>query len=151
MKKLSLFALLCAPLLVSSAHAAPKPKIAAKAVQWQPSYAAALAEGKRSGKPIFVDFFTTWCGPCKYLDAVTYKDPTFIAQSRHWVMLKVDAEKDTANVKLAGKFRVEGYPTLLFLKSNGNEADRSVGFMPAGALVAQMRKAAEKANGGRRI
>lgn len=152
MKKLQLLALLCAPVLLSSVQAAPaKKKTAAAKVQWQPSYAAALAQAKKTGKPIFVDFYTTWCGPCKYLDAVTYKDPKFVAESRNWVMVKVDAEKNPANVKLAEKFRVDGYPTMVFLRSNGKEAARAVGGLPATMLVPQMKKAAEKAGGGRSV
>ncbi len=155
MRKLHLLALLCAPILLSGVQAAPaKKKVARKTaakVRWQPSYAAALAQAKKTGKPIFVDFYTTWCGPCKYLDDVTYKDPKFVAESRNWVMVKVNAEKNNASVQLAEKFRVEGFPTMVFLRSNGKEAGRTVGGLPAGVLVPQMKKAARKAGGGRSV
>lgn len=152
MRKLQLLALLCAPVLVSGIQAAPaKKKTAAATVKWQSSYAAALAEAKKTGKPVFIDFYTTWCGPCKYLDDVTYKDAKFVAESRKWVMLKIDAEKNASQVKLAEKFRVTGYPTMVFLKSNGQEAGRTVGGLPAKMLVPEMKKAADKASGGKRI
>ncbi|HEX8465218.1 MAG TPA: thioredoxin family protein [Abditibacterium sp.] len=153
MKKLSILLtsmLASAAVLPASAQAAPAKKSAAQ-VKWHPTYASALAEAKRSGKPIFVDVFTTWCGPCKYLDAVTYKDPKFVAESRKWVMVKVDAEKGAQNIQLASKFRVTGYPTMLFLRPNGQEAGRAVGGYPANLLVPAMKKAGEKAGGGKSI
>jgi thiol:disulfide interchange protein len=151
MKKLILLALLATPTLTTQIEAAPAKKKTKVAAQWRPSYAAALAEAKKTGKPIFVDFFTTWCGPCKYLDAVTYKDPKFVAASKNWILVKVDAEKNAANIKLAEKYRVEGYPTILFLKPNGKEVGRSVGIDPAKPLVAEMKKVAVKAAGGKSI
>ncbi len=155
MKKLLLCSLLSLPLLAISAQAAPAKKAApakgAGAVKWGYSYPAALAEAKRTGKPIFVDFYTTWCGPCKYLDAVTYKHPTFIAESKNWIMVKLDAEKGPANVQLAKKFKIDGYPSMIFLESNGKEADRAVGGYPPEMLVPKMKKAGMKAGGGKAI
>lgn len=151
MKKLLLAALLGAPFLMAPAHAQRTKKTSAKKVNWQPSFAAALAEAKRTGKPIFVDFYTTWCGPCKYLDAVTYKDAKFVAESQKWVMVKVDAEKGAANVKLAQKFKVDGYPSMIFLTPKGVESDRAVGGYPANLLVPKMKKAADKASGAKAI
>lgn len=152
MKKLILSALLAVPLLISSAEAKPAKKMASGSkVNWRASFPAALAEAKRTGKPIFVDFFTTWCGPCKYLDAVTYKDARFVAESKKWVMVKVDAEKGSANVELAKKYKVDGYPSMIFLKSDGKEADRAVGGYPPEMLVPKMKKAGQKANGAKLI
>lgn len=151
MKNWGLIALLALPTIVTSVPAAPaKKKVTAK-VKWQTSYSGALAEAKRTGKPIFIDFYTTWCGPCKFLDEVTYKDAKFVAESRNWVMVKVDAEKNQNTIALAKKFKVEGYPTMVFLKPNGKETDRAVGGYPASMLVPKMEKAAEKALGGKSI
>jgi thiol:disulfide interchange protein len=150
MKNWGLLALLALPTIASSVPAAPAKK-AAGAVKWHPTYESALAEAKKTGKPVFVDFYTTWCGPCKYLDAVTYKDAKFVQESKNWVLVKVDAEKNPSNVKLAEKFKVTGYPTMVFLKSNGKEADRAVGGYPPEMLVPKMKKAAQKAIGGKSI
>lgn len=152
MKKLLLFSLLAAPFLSSVADAKPTRKSAMSAkVNWRPSFPAALAEAKRTGKPIFVDFYTTWCGPCKYLDAVTYKHPRFVAESKKWVMVKVDAEKNAANTQLARKYKVDGFPSMIFLQSSGKEADRAVGGLPPELLVPKMKKAVLKAGGGKSI
>lgn len=158
MKKLLLCAFLALPILASSSSAAPTRKIrrakAAKPkakVNWRPSLAIALAEAKRSGKPIFVDFYTTWCGPCKALDIYTYTDRKFIAQSKNWIMVKVDAEKNTANVKLAQKYRIENFPSMLILRPDGREFGRLLGYYPAKMLVSKLKKAGVSASGGTRI
>lgn len=158
MKKLLLCAL-ALPILASQVNAAPTRKTAlAKSpskvkakVNWRTSYPLALAEAKRSGKPIFIDFYAVWCGPCKYLDAVTYQDPRFVTESRKWVMLKVNAEKDSFNVKLAQKYKVDGFPSMVFLKPSGKESGRVVGGYPPEILVPKMKKAGLKATGGTRI
>ena len=159
MKKLLLSTLLALPILAlpilaAGADAAPKKKVvrakSAAKVKWHMSMASGLAEAKKTGKPIFVDFYTTWCGPCKYLDDVTYKDAKFITESKKWVMVKLDAEKDP-NVKLAEKYKIEGYPSMLFLKPNGRESSRVVGGYPANLLVPKMKKALDAVGGGQRI
>ena len=61
---------------------------------------------------VFVDFFTTWCVPCKEMDATTFKDArvaTWLAE--HTVALKVDAE---ANETLAKRYGVSSYPNYVF-------------------------------------
>ena len=159
MKKLLLCAFLALPILstqlsASPAHKVSRPKLHPKVpakVNWRTSFPLALAEAKRTGKPVFVDFFTTWCGPCKYLDSVTYKDYRFVTESRKWVMVKVDAEKNSANVKLAQKFKVDGFPSLIFFKPSGKESGRVVGGYPPEMLVPKMKKAGIIASGGTRI
>ena len=82
----------------------------------------ALAAAKKDGKVVMIDFFTTWCVPCKQLDKTTWPDP----EVQKWVgektvALKMDAEKE---VELAKKYNITGYPTILFLKPDGQELGR---------------------------
>ena len=153
MKKLLLLGILAMPMLAASAEAKPASKGAAKAkVNWRPTFAAALSEAKRTGKPIFVDFYTTWCAPCAYLENVSYKHPKFVAESRNWVMVKLNAEKGAANIALTRKYKIDGYfPSLLFLKPNGKESTRRRGSLPPEALTALVKKARQKADGGQSI
>ena len=93
----------------------------------QISFEKACTLAKASKKQIMIDFYTEWCGPCKKLDQTTWKD----AKVQTWlssrlVCLKVDAEK---NVKLASKYKVNAYPTILFLRPDGSEIDRIVGYL----------------------
>ena len=88
---------------------------------------------------VLVDFYTVWCGPCKKLDETTWKDQDV----RDWlskeaVCLKVDAEKDEP---LAGKYRINVYPTVLLLRPDGTEIDRLVGYRDAKTFLADAREA----------
>lgn len=86
----------------------------------------ALAAAKRDNKVVMIDFFTTWCGPCKKLDAITWKDTGVVAWlGEKTIALKIDAEKEA---DLSKKLNIKGYPTLLFLKADGTELDRIVGY-----------------------
>jgi thiol-disulfide isomerase/thioredoxin len=86
----------------------------------------ALVAAKRDNKIVMIDFFTTWCGPCKKLDATTWKDPEVLKWlGEKTVALRIDAEKEK---ELAAKHRIKAYPTMLFLKPDGSEMDRIVGY-----------------------
>jgi len=86
-------------------------------------------------KIVFVDFFTTWCGPCKELDRITWNDPAVAALlADKTVPLKIDAEKEKA---LAKRYGIDAYPTLLLLKADGTELDRLVGYREPAAFVGE--------------
>ena len=87
----------------------------------------ALARAERRDKLVMIDFFTTWCAPCKKMDRETWTDPAVRAWLRREVVpLKVDAEVQTA---LAEHYAVDGYPTILFVRPDGRVRGRIVGFM----------------------
>lgn len=140
MKRFLLCSLLLLPLV---ARAKPAKKMAGKSVSvvWRADYDSAMQEAKRSGKPVFVDFYTDWCGPCKYLDQTTYRDPKFVRFSRDWVMVKLNAEKGARNLQLAQQKRINGFPTMLMLDARGKVLNTVVGYRPPQALLAEMRKA----------
>ncbi len=74
-----------------------------------------------SGKPVVIDFWATWCGPCRRLAPVIEE---LAAQYDGKVTIgKCDIEE---NVELTEKFGIMNVPTVVFLKG-GQEADRLVG------------------------
>lgn len=99
------------------------------AIAWRRSLAAAQAEAKQGHKLLMVDFYTSWCGYCKKLDAETYTDATVIKQTGQVVTVKVDAEHEGRD--LAHKYGVTGFPTILFLNETGGVEGFFDGFMPA--------------------
>lgn len=86
-----------------------------------------LEMAKNSGKNVFVDCYTSWCGPCRMLATQVFPQKVvgdyFNAQ---FVSVKIDMEKGEGP-QLAKRFAVRAYPTLLFLDSNGKELNRIVG------------------------
>lgn len=90
----------------------------------------ALAKAKQENKLVFVDFYTTWCGPCKAMDANIFPDAKIGALfNKKFVAIKIDAEKGEG-IQLASKYKVKGYPTLLYLAADGTEKERLVGATP---------------------
>jgi len=97
------------------------------------SFDEACRRATDSGKVVFIDYYTTWCAPCKIMDRTTFVDEKVVKWLREkTVALKLDAEKETA---LAEKHRVNIYPTLLFLKPDGSEIDRIDGLVPPEEFV----------------
>ncbi|MFN3190165.1 MAG: thioredoxin family protein [Aureliella sp.] len=72
--------------------------------------------------PVVLDFFTTWCGPCKSQSKILHEMES-VAQEKGATIIKVDAEKFP---KIAEQFKVKAYPTLVAVK-NGAVAQRQVG------------------------
>ncbi|WP_298481300.1 thioredoxin family protein [uncultured Maribacter sp.] len=79
------------------------------------SFEKAIKISKELNKPIFIDFSTSWCGPCKHMDSFVFTD-SIIGDfyNKNFICLKYDAEKGEG-ITLANKFKIKGYPTLLFL------------------------------------
>ncbi len=116
------------------------PVLALGEIEWQKDYDAALALAKKTERPILVDFFTTWCGPCKKLDRETFADERVIRfVGQFFVALKIDADE---HPELRKKHAVEGYPTLLFLSPAGKEIHRILGFRDAPTFLSEAQKAA---------
>ena len=87
------------------------------------------AEVTQAGQPVVVDFFATWCGPCKALSPRLDKLAGEFGDRIKFVSVNVDQAQT-----LATKFSVQGVPTLLFFGPDGKVADTSVGLLSADAL-----------------
>lgn len=93
------------------------------------SFDDACKKAAEENKLIFIDFYTTWCPPCKMMDQSTFRDESVVSTlTEKFVSLKVDAEKHR---ELAKRFGVRAYPTLLFVKPDGTPAGRMMGFRDA--------------------
>jgi thioredoxin 1 len=94
-----------------------------------------LAKAKKSGKYIFVDAYTSWCGPCKLLKSKTFKEEKAADYfNAHFVNYTLDMEKGEG-ISLAEQWAVTAYPTLLFFNPNGKLVMRQVGFVNGDKLV----------------
>lgn len=99
------------------------------------NWAKALAEAKKQNKLIFLDAYTSWCGPCKMLKRNTFPDKAvgdFF--NKNFVNIALDMEKGDG-VAIAAKFGIDAYPTLLFADADGNMVTFTQGYMEAKQLL----------------
>lgn len=83
------------------------------------SWKEVLNEAQQQQKMVFVDVYTEWCGPCKYMDRAVFTDADVARKyAAHFIAYKLDAEKGEG-VELARRYNVGAYPTFLFLNSGG--------------------------------
>ena len=133
--------LLCVNLLAQMTPATPVP--GAGILFRELSFSDALKVAKDENKLLFIDCYTTWCGPCKMLSNVVFKDSVFADYfNRQFVNLKVDMEKGEGP-ELRKKYDVRGYPTLLFLDSKGEVVHRLVGANKAPELLQNVKLGVE--------
>lgn len=100
----------------------------------------ALELARREQKPLLIDFFGIWCPPCNRLDSEVFNQPEFERVAGDFVRLKLDAD-DPGSWELKSRYRVGGYPTVVFANSQAEEISRIVGFRPLAEFVAEMKKA----------
>jgi len=97
------------------------------------SFEDALRKAGAEHKLVLIDFFTTWCGPCKMLDKQTWSDPQVQAVLREkTVALKIDAEKEP---KLAERFNIDAFPSTVLINPDGTLKDKYVGFLGPSAFL----------------
>lgn len=114
----------------------------AGAVFHKMTFQRASRKARTQNKLVMIDFYTTWCGPCKKLDKTTWKDREVKAWlSKHTVAIKIDCDK---NKKLPEQFAVQGYPTMVFTTSDGAEVGRMVGYRDPASFLASAREIADR-------
>jgi len=109
-------------------------------ISWIKDLDGALNTAKKENKIVMIDVFTEWCTWCKKLDEETYKDKKVIELSKEFINLKINPETDKKGSEFLTKFKIEGYPTILFIDSSANQFSRIGGFLAGEAFSAQMEK-----------
>lgn len=84
---------------------------------WKHSIIEGLLEAKKTGKPIFIDFWATWCKNCLVMDATTFKDEKVIEEFDNYILVKYKAEnlKVSPTKEILKYFEIIGLPTYIAL------------------------------------
>lgn len=92
------------------------------------TWAQVLEQSKVSGKPIFVDVYTSWCLPCRKMEQEIFPAPA-VAElfNTSFINYRINAEVGEGP-QLKEKYNVGGYPTFLFIKSNEELISRGIGY-----------------------
>ncbi|MGN0068875.1 MAG: TlpA family protein disulfide reductase [Prevotella sp.] len=116
-------------------------------IRFVPTLSEALQLQTATGKPIFADVYTKWCGPCRHMAATTFQDTAVASYfNRNFICVKVDAESPEGR-PFARTHGVSSYPTLIFLDTEGQVLTKAVGAKNADALLQIARQCPRAASG----
>lgn len=137
MKTLSLTCTLAISFLITDQVIAQNRKIAFE----HGNFSEIKAKAKKENKLIFVDAFTTWCGPCKQMAKNVFTNDTVADYfNANLVNAKIDMEKGEG-LEIAKQYEVQCYPNLLFIDGDGKLVHRVAGSMSPSEFIAEAVKA----------
>jgi thiol:disulfide interchange protein len=87
----------------------------------------ALAKAKKTNKVVFIDFYTTWCAPCRVMEESVFRDEDVANyMNENCISIRVNAEKGKGPDRKL-EYAVDAYPTMLVYSPNGDEVARKQG------------------------
>jgi thioredoxin-like negative regulator of GroEL len=102
----------------------------ASAVEFTGTYAEVKAQAVSQNKPILIDFFAEWCGPCKQFAAAVSSNAEIQKALEPIILYRVDSEKG-AGKDLAKEFNIRAYPTFILVNKDGQMLDIWLGYEKA--------------------
>jgi thiol:disulfide interchange protein len=105
---------------------------------WLSDYDAALKDAQSGNKLVVIDFFATWCGPCRMMERDTFPDEKIQQRLAGFVPLKVDVDKQP---KLAAQYGITGMPTTLVVDATGKPIAGALGYLEVADYLAVLDKA----------
>ena len=134
----------------------------AQEIKWIP-FDEALKMQTKTPKPIFMDVYTDWCGPCKMLDKNTFHDKAVVEFiSKNYYPVKFNAEGNSEFTYKKQKYtnknyvetqkgrnsthafteflQLQGYPTMVIFDKKGTIANKIVGYYTAEELIKELKK-----------
>ena len=99
--------------------------LTASATDWQKVYSKAVEQAKETKKPILIDFYADWCGPCKKMAETTLQSDIVLSELKNFILLKIDIDKEP---KLSIKFNVSSIPHFIILNRHGEIVSELKGY-----------------------
>ena len=94
-------------------------------------FRAAMAQGAKKNKIVFIDAYTTWCGPCKLMDKSVFTDEKVLDfMNENFVNLKLDMERGDGQI-VAQRYKVSAFPSFLFVNTEGELVHKGIGYQDA--------------------
>lgn len=95
----------------------------------------AIEKAKETGKPIFIDVYATWCGPCKSMASKEFTQKSVgDFYNKNFINVKLDGEKGQG-LSFAQEFKVQYYPSLFFITHEGRVIEKVIGGQNANELL----------------
>jgi len=108
------------------------------------TWKAAVEKAKAEHKPIFLDIYASWCGPCKMLKHKTFTSGKVGEYfNSHFINTSFDGEVDEG-ATLAQQFHIQGYPTLILIDENGKVMMYEMGYQTPKELLSLVKNATGK-------
>ena len=107
-----------------------------KGIQFaEPNLAKALQEAKKQKKMVFVDAYTSWCGPCRMLKQNTFTDKA-VGEffNKNFINIALDMEKGDG-IAFSEKYQIVAYPTLLIIDADQTSTSVTEGYMEPAQLL----------------
>lgn len=119
--------------------------LVAQGIQWQTgSFESILDKAKAQKKLIYIDIYTTWCSPCKQMDAEVFTNPTVGKLfNENFINYKIDGEKGEGR-DLVDYFELDSYPTSMFIDGDWNVVMKLEGFRPTERLLESAEQVKER-------
>lgn len=112
----------------------------AEKIQWY-NYEEGILAASMMKKPVFLDFYADWCGPCVAMEENTYPDARVVSELGDFIPIKVDTQK---RIDIETKYGINYYPTVVFLDQKGNEMTRHIGYLGPEEMVEVIKDSRQK-------
>ncbi len=101
-------------------------------IEWIPYDQSIIVKAVEEKKPMIIDFYAEWCGPCVAMEKEVFTDPEVIKLSRNFITMRLDLTKvKQFHNEVMREYQIRGIPTAVFINGEGVEemSLRIVGFI----------------------